>query len=294
MKKLRILGYVAFFFFSFVVGLYLTFPWSVAEERLLHLASRGSYVVTSESMSPSGPTSFRFRNVSITHKSHPDIPFVVDELWVRAHILPLIRKGFGVSVEAKLAKGELSAVVKQSTDELRIEAEAEKLQLDFAPILGAVLGVPMAGTLSLEADLSLARIKGGKSTGHVAIETKGLTIEKGAKLGMFPLPMNVEVGDLKLDLPLQDGKVTLPNTDIKGTDLEAKLEGTINVEVPLETTNLNATVGLMPTQKFLAANQLIGPLLNNFSAYKSGDGFYRMALKGNILRPIVSPVRAGR
>lgn len=294
MKALRYAGYAAFFFFSFVVGLYLFFPWTVAEERILQLASRGSYLVTSEGMRPSGPTSFRFRNVTLTHKDHPEVPLVIDELRARLHVLPLLRGGFGVSVEAWLARGQVQAVVKQSTEQLRIDAEVEDVQLDFAPLLAAVSGLPLSGRVSLSAQLALARVKGAETSGQVKLESKSLVLEKGAKLGMFPLPMNVELGDLTLELPVEDGKLTIPMTELQGSDLAAKLEGTVNIEVPLQTTNMNLTVGLQPTQKFLAANQLIGPILNNFSQYKSPDGFYRISLKGNVGRPIVSPVRGGR
>lgn len=294
MKPLRILGYVAFFCFSFVVGLYLSFPWKVVEERLLHLASQGKYLVSSEGMRPSGPTRFRFRNVTVTHREHPDAPLVIDELAARVHLLPLLGRGFGVTVDAWLAKGEVHATVKQSKEQLRVDAEVKDLQLDFAPMLAAVSGLPLSGKLGLVADLELARVKGANTAGQIKLETQGLVIEKGAKLGMFPLPMNVELGNLSLDLPVKDGKLTLPNTELGSADIAAKLEGVVNIEVPLETTNLNLTVGLQPTEKFLAANQLIGPLLNNFGQYKSPDGFYRVSLKGNIGRPIVSPVRGGR
>lgn len=294
MRPLKILGYVAFFLASFVLGLYLSFPWKVVEERLLHLASKGQYLVTSEGMRPSGPTSFRFRNVTVTHREHPDAPLVIDELRARVHLLPLLARGFGVTVDAWLARGEVHATVKQGKEQLRIDAKVENLQLDFAPMLSAVSGLPLSGKLGLTADLELARVKGANTGGQVKLETQGLVLEKGAKLGMFPLPMSVELGNLALELPVKDGKLTLPPTELGGADLAAKLEGTVNIEVPLETTNMNVTIGLQPTEKFLAANQLIGPLLNNFAQYKSPDGFYRVSLKGNVGRPIVSPVRGGR
>ncbi len=293
MKLRQNLGYAAFFIFSFVVGLYLTFPWILVKDRILALVKEKTGVkIAASKLEPHWVTGVELENVEIQGSDPKAEPTKLDKIRARVSLLKLLAGKPGGSVWIPMGKGTIDASFAVGKDVFELDADIEKLALEETPFLLAASGLPLVGTLDLEASLKLGKDDPKQSRGKIVITTKGFEIEKGGKLGPLPVPALV-FGDLKLELPLEDGKIDLKGVKLPGADLEIALDGSISPAWPLAKGTINLTVGLKPTEKLLSADPLLRPLLNNFQSYKDGEGFYGIALVGSLAAPRPQPKRRG-
>ncbi|MCC7383565.1 MAG: type II secretion system protein GspN [Deltaproteobacteria bacterium] len=290
MKWTRYLGYAGFFLASFIAGLYLTFPWDAAKERLLGLAeTKTGMHFTAASLDSSWFTGVRAETVEITTKPGAT-PIRLDWVKLRVKLLSLITGKLGATVSLPLGKGEVDAAVVSSTDLLDVEAHLKEVQLDQVAFLIEMAGLPLYGKVDLDADLVLGKTDPKLTEGTLKLKTAGLGIEKGGKIGMIPVP-NLELGNLELEIPIKEGKAELKKTRVPGTDLELMLDGTLSPQLPFSKTTLNLVLGLKPTEKLLNADPLLRPILKNFEQHKDGEGFFGVALTGSIQHPRMQPRR---
>src|SRR5690349_2935423 len=99
MTILRYLGYVAYFLVMLVFGIYLTFPWNAAKDRLLDMASRSSKMkITAASIEPSWITGITAKDVKILPARATE-PIALDVVTARAKLFGFLsgKKGAEVS-----------------------------------------------------------------------------------------------------------------------------------------------------------------------------------------------------
>lgn len=284
---LRIAGYVAFTLFAFVVGLYLTFPWDAAKSRILDMASKASGTkLAAKRIEPHWLTGVEIEGLEIGDRD----PIVIDLVRARAHVLAFLTGKQGFSVWLPLGKGEVDADVTLTEDLVDAELKVSKVQLDQVAPLLAASGLPLVGTLDFNADLVLGRKDPKRTNGKLSLTTEGLSIEKGGKLGMVPVP-ELTLGNLKLDVPITDGKMEFKNTRLAGTDLEVALDGAVMLMAAVGKSNVNLMLGLKPTEKLLSSDPLLRPILRNFESSKDSEGFYGLSVVGTLQNPRVTPRR---
>jgi type II secretion system protein N len=107
---------------------------------------------------------------------------------------------------------------------------------------------------------------------------------------MVPVP-ELTLGNLKLELPVSDGKVELKNTRLAGTDLEVALDGAITLAPVVGRSNVSLMLGLKPTEKLLSSDPLLRPILKNFESSKDSEGFFGLAVSGTLGSPRAVPRR---
>lgn len=286
-KWVRRAGYSIYFLFCFVLGLYLTFPWDAAKEKIFALASKQAGTkLDAKKLEPSWVTGVELTELSIGEQD----PIVLDKVRARLKLLPLLSGKRAFSVWLPIGKGEIEADVAISPELYEIEAKIAKVELDQVAPLIAASGLPLVGSVDLSADLKLGRKDPKRSAGKVSMSTKGLAIEKGGKLGMVPVP-ELALGDLKLEIPVNDGKVELKNVRLPGTDLEISLDGTVQLNEAPQKSPINLMLGLKPTEKLLSSDPLLRPILKNFDSAKDSEGFYGLAMTGTLQNRKVTPRR---
>ena len=234
MSTMKIVGYVAFFVGVFMLSLYWTFPWDAAKERALTVASAQTGLqIEADDVGPSWGTGIVARGVRIRPRPAAD-PIELSELTARAHLLPLLSGGRGVSIDFPIARGEVDASIVQSGEVLALEGAATNLELALIQGLKDATGLPLGGILSLTVDLELGTKDPKRSEGEIAIVGRGLEILKGGKLSGFPVPALV-IGDMSWTVPIKEGVATLDNQEIKGESIELVLDGQVTLDkVPRE------------------------------------------------------------
>ncbi len=286
MKFLKIFGYVAFFIFSLLVGLYLTFPWNEAKDRILEEASAGSGAqITAKSLEPSWITGAIAKGLKIKSKGAEE-PIEIPELKARAHLFQLIRGNVGFTAQLPIAKGEINADVVKKSDGTKIVGTIEKVELALMPGLKEAAGVQMAGQLSLDVDLFYAAKEVKKTNGILKLKGVGVELLKGGKL-----PVDLSLGDLNLKIPIKNGVAKFNKEKIKSDDIEVELDGEILLLKDVARSSLKLTASFKPSPDFLKKEPLLGMLLNNLKRAKGSDGFYTYALSGSLKYPRPVPKR---
>ena len=152
MKVVRVLGYVGFFMAWLVIGLYVTFPWDVAKERVFELVRKQSGItITAKSLEPDWLTGFEATSVEILTKGSSE-PIELARLEARAKVLTFLQGKRGFTVQMPIARGKVDADVTLSDDEIDLEANIDGVQLELLSALRNA-GFPASGKLTASADL---------------------------------------------------------------------------------------------------------------------------------------------
>jgi type II secretion system protein N len=295
MRALRYLGYGLFFVFSFLVGIYLTFPWNAVKDRLFEMVkspTKGEPMLAdldAESLEPHWFTGAKVTNLKVT-LAPGDAPIEIPTLIARAHVLSLLTGGWGGSVSLPIAQGTIDAEGDGNAEEMSIEAKIDKIELSLIPGLQGAIGLPLGGKISLDSDLKISSKEPNKTEGTIELRGQGIEILKGGKLSGFPVPELV-IGDFDWKIPIQKGKAKIDKQTVKGENVELLVDGDISILSPPSKSTVNLTLSFKPTEAFLKKEPILNALLANIQSAKGSDGFYSYGVVGNIKHPRFSARR---
>ncbi len=284
MTVVRYLGYSVFFLAMFVLGLYFTFPWDAAKDRILDMASKGSgMAITAQEIKPSWLTGVNAIGVTITPAGSKD-PLTFDKITARAKILGLLTGKRGAKVSLPIAKGNVDADFSVDEETIELKADTESIELGLIPGLVEAVGLPLTGTIDIDTDMVIGQKDPKLTNGTLSLKAKQLRIEKGGKIAGFPVP-ELSIGDADWQIPIEEGKASLKSLKVAGESVDLVIDGTINILSPPSKSTVNLTISFKPTEKLLASDPLLGALLNNIQKAKGSDGFYTYAMAGSIKSP---------
>lgn len=291
MAALRIAGYIAFFFFAFLLGMYYTFPFDAAKNRLLFEASKQSKMtITARSLEPNWFTGAVLKGVKI-RRPDLDEPIELSQVRARAHVLQLLTGGQGVTLDVPVAKGQVHADVVKTAEGIDVVASVREVEVALVPGLKAMTGVPLAGALDIDIDM-LAAKDPTKSEGMIKIRGSGLETLKGGTVSGFPIP-ELTVGNLDWTIPVAKGKATLERLEITGGAADIKLDGEITLGKQLDRSLLNIKSGFKPSPALFKKLPMLEGLLKipRMKRAKGSDGFYGYGITGTIQSPSFNPQR---
>ncbi|MBK7861652.1 MAG: type II secretion system protein GspN [Archangiaceae bacterium] len=295
----RALAYTAFGFFALVAAFFITFPYEALRERIRNEADSAGYLVRIGSMGP-GFFSVRASDVQLSKKGDPTAEkppeaLRIDSLSVSPTLFPP-----GVAVKAKLLEGSIAAKV-SGLSTTGISVVVDDLDMSKGNMKG-FSGIDFAGTISGEVDLKIpkASVGGGAAepdfgatSGTVALETKGLTINGGtvnmvlAQFGPEPTPLDlpkIGVGDLaKLSFDKGAGKVD--DFHAKSSDLELQASGTLKLAKRIEYSEPSIEVRIKAEPEFVKRLGLIGSALSMIGPDPKDPNFRMGRLTGYLGRP---------
>jgi type II secretion system protein N len=284
--KKRILwtaGYTTFFFASFLFMLYLTFPYRAVADRLVAEARKANIGLTIGSVGPSFGW-VRAKTIALTPPKHENGPepeaIPIDEVKVRPTLFPI-----GLAYEAKLFGGTVDGKV-GVLGRQRILIRAKGLDLAKANSKAA-MGLDLAGKLSTDIDLVLDP-DGTKTTGKLGLDGESLVIN-GGSVGMYDLP-KMDLGRLELTIKLDGGKGTVDFFKTQGSDVEANLEGEVQLAQTLLLSPLNLKLKFKPSEEFLKRNSIIQSGLS-MAMSKDSRGFYTVSVARYLGNPAFQPQR---
>ncbi len=290
MTWIRYAGYAAFFFVSLLLSIYWTFPWDAAKDRLLDFASSSAGAeITAESLEPSWVTGFTAKKVRYKAPD-AEAPLEIEELTARVKVLALLTGSVGVSASMPIAKGTISADVVQSDPELDVDAEIKSVELALIPGLADAIGLPLGGKIDLESKIHLDSKTPKNTEGEIVIKGSGLELLKGGKISGCPVP-ELAIGDFNWKVPIKEGKATFDKQEVKGENVELKVDGDMTILSPMDRSQLKMFVSFKPTDAFLKKEPILNALLQNIARAKGADGFYTYSVNGSVKHPRFTPAR---
>jgi type II secretion system protein N len=146
----------------------------------------------------------------------------------------------GLGVFAEIYRGTLAATLNQEREGIGVTFDARALSLRDAPALSQ-LGALLGGTVSA---LGSAQIHGpniDENTGEAAISGSNVTvvIEEG-----FPM---IHLSTVSGRIVLDNGVLTFKNVESHGGDVEAKVDGTLQLDPDFTSSTIEAQLSLTPT-----------------------------------------------
>lgn len=299
-----IAGYVAFFFFMLVFGLYLTFPYDALKSRAQLEANNAGYFLRMESMGP-GLFGITAREVRVSKKleGESDTPppsLLIESVSVRPALFPP-----GVALRAKAFGGTVTGSVGGLGD------VAVRLHLDDVMLsegnLKAFSGMDLAGKANGDVVLDIPRVAApgqkekepdlAQANGNITLDVGGLAVNGGTvTVPMYgePTPMDlpkIVVGDLDAKIKFDKGIGTIETFHGKGSDLELFLAGTLKLSRKLEYSEPAIDLKLKTDPEFVKRLGLIGAGLSIMGPDKTDPTFRAARITGYLGRPNFQPQR---
>lgn len=313
-RGLGLLAYGGWFMMAFVVGIYLTFPLDDMKPMIIGMledqlgkGKQGAYGVDPKvelgSLSLSG-FGVKAERVMIQLGSRdpeagPTLDF--DDLAVGVRPWSLLGKAKTVTFDANLYGGNVDGVLSIDDKGNVHDADIDVSDIDLSKIIlvQAKLGLPIAGKLSLRANLDLGPTPEKDGSGEIKLDLKGATIGPGnlklaAAFGGFELP-TVDIGNLTGEIPVKQGKGTLTGVKLDGKDVQAELLGDIvfKGKLPMSRLDVDGWFALTPSflerekkfQSLLELGESMGGSGASLGKAKDEDGHYWFGVKGPMQNP---------
>ena len=293
------LFYTILFIFSFVVFLYLSFPYAILKEAVISQVSKATgYTIRVDSLGPNLPVGFHAEGVLVGLQ---DVSrgIKVKELDVNVSLLSIIIGKISASLEL-ISDNDgfidlgvnfgILDLISQSFIPSSINLDAENFQMDSLfrfglgyidenfPGFGFVSS--FKGDLDGEIELNLDTSDLSQSSGIMKIGLKKATLalDPSLNLGLqnfkkAQVEANMKSGSLKF----------LKKSGLQSQLLKVGFAGDVKLKKRINSSALNLKVGI---ELYKDLKDQIGPLLSSFSG--SSDGKINVAIRGILANPKVT------
>lgn len=318
-------AYSAWFSLIFTLSLYATFPIQKvrgqivsALEKALGKGKQGRHgsdpSVQIGKMALAKGLGVELKNVQLqlgSKTKDPGLLLNIDKLVVSTSVLGLLTNAPTADVEAKLYGGTANANlvlgnkkfeedffgVLKGLSSGRMKAEeslqevvlhVDNLRLDRLPPLSALKGMPLGGTLKLDVDLKLGPNAAKEGEGEIALRIEGASVGPGEHplAGAIPL---VRIGELNLELPIEDGHAESKVASVNGQDLKADLNLGLTLSKRLTSSRLSGGGWFQLDQAFLNGDgsklKLAYDLLPQLKRAKDSEEKVHFKLRGTLKSP---------
>jgi type II secretion system protein N len=318
-------GYALFALVVFIIFVYVTFPYEKLKYRIeQHALASGDLELTIGELGPSPLTGLSAEHVQVIIKPKANSPgvgpsgqpaakgkdkgpkskrLVLDEVVVKLGLLGLIRGGTDVDFQVSGLGGELEGSYSSFKKEgWAVHLEAEGLDLGRLPAIGDLVGLPVAGTLALEADLTVPQHRLSNASGFIDIRCDRCSIGDGkAKLkvpGNALLAMGITMPRIKLGslggrVQIDKGEGTLQHVSAKSPDVELDLEGRFSLRNPMSFSNADAYLKFKISPQLKKRDPKFEMVENGLANAKRADGYFGMRVMGPLKNLRFIPSKLG-
>ncbi len=288
---LPIAALLAFFFF-----LVLTFPYDVLARRLEVEAQRAGAELTIGSAGAGGLASLRASDVRLRILPAPGAEAWPELRFERAVFSPDLlamlfrRTSFGFSLQGY--GGSARGHVALSNDprlpgvsSLRLDAR----DVDLAALpLRELSGVTAAGRIRIAADLP-ALLPVETAHGSLSVGLEGGAVTGGTVFG-FAVPRTA-LGHVDGSVAVDKGIARVDRTTARGGDLDADVDGNVNLRPLLSLSQADLHVRFRPSDHWLNENASIKGMLGLVQNARQPDGSYLFTFSGPLSRMQPRPGR---
>jgi type II secretion system protein N len=321
------LGYGAFYLFALAFFSYLTFPYDRLRERIqnefnrsqtgpsplsLRLGHLGSYWfsgiraddVTLTSAASAAPPGSSEEPAKL---AKPKV-MRVDSVHARVSLFRLLFGTVHVNFAAAAFGGGISGFTSDADGGRKLELDIEDIALSDAPLIGDLLGLPVAGHLAGHIEFLLPESKLSKAEGKLDLKFQNLSAGDGKTkvLDAIVLP-KVVVGDLSVQATATAGNLKLDNFGANGKDLELQTEGSVRLRDPVDASLLSLSARFKFNDRFTNKDDMtrglfgtpgspvpgLFDLVPQNKKAKRADGFYGWRVNGSIAHPLFLPSAMG-
>lgn len=290
-------GYGAIFSAAFTLTLYFTFPYElIADRALAEVEKKTGLDLEVAQLRPWWVVGLKADDVKVTRPARRGgEPLEIRLTSVAARLKPIdsLFGGPAVAFDVESEAGGVTGTYQQQDDGKRVhvEADVDGLEVGKLPGVWDKLGVGFQGRASGRVTATLPPGKVDELNGKADLTLAGAKFGGGMVKG-FTVPA-VDLGDVNLDVLVEKGKLRFePPLKVESKDLNAEVEGTLDLRPILVTSKANLELRFKPTDAFWDANKKVAGLaqavLNNA---KGGDGWYGYRLGGLLGRPSFVPKR---
>jgi len=319
-RILTMVGYGAYFWLTFFLFAYWTFPYGRLAAFLTDkVAESGSgYTLDIGGLSPYWFTGVELEDVKVRKAAAETLPTTpatkgaqpldqavrVESARARLKLLPLLTGSKAVTFDAELGEGEIDGSFEQDGAERKVVATLDKVDLGKLGVLESMVSLPMKGMLTGNFDLTLGE-QPQKTTGKIKVTIQKLVVGDGKaklKLGtMGGLTIDpISAGDVVMDVDVQNGVGSVRNLSANGSDLKLKGSGDIRFNQPLARSRLNVLLRLELTDAYRNKSSrtkamfalLEGSSVPQVAMAKTPDGAYELRLTGSFRKVQALPANA--
>jgi type II secretion system protein N len=305
LRRLRRVGTNAgAFLLVFVIALYIWFPYDRAKEVAINAASAQGYDVEIESAGPTWGVGVSFSNIHVKTRPTTGKPtrFSIEKASVTTSILGAIFSPTPpVTITLTAFGGRIELFQSGAPGKkgpFHLEVTARDVDLTELPGVRETINMPLSGKLRLDLDLASATGKYANAKGSISFLCEGcvagdgkspLKIEGNPFLGGGLTLPKVRIGDLRGEIPVDNGAAKLKGIESKSPDGEISLEGDVALRDPLPNSVLNAYLRFKLSDAFLKSASTVQTILQMAGAAgRRPDGSYGVRITGRLGGPAMS------
>jgi type II secretion system protein N len=281
---------------AFGLFLLLTFPYEELARRLEVEAQRSGAELTIGRMGPAGLGGLRARDVKMRLAPAPGgdaLPELhLDRMDVSPDYLALLlrRTSFGFALEGYggTARGHVAlSSDPQQPGISSLQLDARDIDLQTLP-LKEMGGMSATGKLQLKADLPFLQPV-ETASGSLTLSLDNGTIAGGTAQG-FPIP-KTSLGKVEGSVNIEKGVARVEKTIARGGDVDADVDGNINLRPLLSLSQADLHVRFRPSDHWLNENAMIKGAMGLIQNARQGDGSYVFTFSGTLARMTPRPGR---
>ena len=289
-----VLGYTALTIASFLLFLWLTFPYDVIERLVVDKAREAGTHLRIGDVGP-GFFGVSFDTIQVLPApkdgEDPDASraLVIDSVTVRPALLPI-----GLAIRADALGGDIAANV-GALGKPSLSVTLDGLSTQRGNFV-AYTGIDLDSTLDGALDLDFSKVNGAAdpstANGALSLTLANALLKGGTLTGAMPLDLPAaRLGTIEIAVPFENGVGTVETFTGNGEDLQVRGSGTINLARNLEASRINLDLALRATEAFAKEQPLIGMGLNTLPPDREDPSFRKARVGGTLSRLSFGPGR---
>lgn len=287
-----LLSGIAFFVFTFLVGLRVHFPGEQARDRLafeVQEASGGAWLLSGSAARPYRLVGLTMDDVVLFKRDtgrrgataeQDSVPFLrFERLGARPMWLPLLKGERAAALDIGLLGGDLDVELRSSERFQRLVLEGEKIDISRLPLEGEEWSVDALGMLSIEADLSIGTEDVKESEGSLRMQISDLIFQEATIMGMTlePTPFT----EALLAFEVKEGRAEVTEGRFTSEPVTIVVSGEIVLNKSWERSRLRLDLNVTFNDQFDKMARLVPDL----KSARNEDGSYLFKLTGTLENP---------
>lgn len=290
-KGLRILGYILVGFISFIIFLYLTFPFDVLKDRILagvEKGLKGKYDIQVASVSPRLLAGITLKSVRLNKRDEGgSVPvWEAEKIKLNASLFSMMFGSPRVKFDIRSGGGRISGRVNMEKNGAKVTLRLGNVNLGKIYYLASKYGLNLKSEIDGKVDLDINPSQIIRSSGTLIIEPRSIKLLaskiKAGAMGEIDLPA-IAIGEDKslISAELKRGAIKINSFRLEKGDLNIDLKGTIYLSSEISNFRLNLKGNFGFTEKVGEAL----PFLFIIEKQKNEDGTFPLTISGRLAKP---------
>lgn len=228
--------------------------------------------------------------------------YIIDDLTLKIGLFGAIFNRPTYRFTGHLWSGEVNGRVSMKPDEMRVRVDVKDVVLTGVQGVQAALGgLPVEGTLKGKLDMVMPKGMLATGSGILEVALDGAILGDGkAKLTVPGDPFlaqgitfpRLKIGTLNGTITMEKGRGTLDNIRVHSADVDATLEGYVELRDPIGMSILHAYARLKPADALVKREPTLEIMMSALSGTaKRTDGFLGFQITGPLAQLFVKPDR---